>query len=235
MKTIAKLSSEARRSAIIRAVRQVFAEKGFHGTTTRELARAAGVSEALLFKHFPNKEALFAAMLMACCSQEEIGRFERLRELEPSSNTLVLMVHNLVSFFLDRSGDLNPELAIQDRMLLRSLAEDGEFARHVYAKLNSTWLPGVVACIKAADAAGDMIQLPTKPEVAGWFLHSLPHIVHLLLLPANPIIKFRVRKNALVEQTVWFLLRGVGLKDSVIARQYTCKTLSNLNALNEPN
>src|SRR5271169_4739760 len=93
MKAVAKLSSEARRSAIIQAVRRVFAEKGFHGTTTRELARAAGVSEALLFRHFPNKEALFTAMLMACCTEQDIGRFERLKTLEPSSATLVLMVH----------------------------------------------------------------------------------------------------------------------------------------------
>ena len=45
----AKLSGEERRAAIIKAVRRLFAEKGFHGTTTRELAEAAGVSEALLF------------------------------------------------------------------------------------------------------------------------------------------------------------------------------------------
>jgi AcrR family transcriptional regulator len=233
MKAVAKLSSEARRSAIIGAVRQVFAEKGFHGTTTRELARAAGVSEALLFKHFPNKEALFAAMMMACCSQEDIERFERLRELEPSSKTLVLMVHNLVSFFLDRTGDLNPELAIQDRMLLRSLAEDGEFARTVYAKVSSSWLPGIMACLKAAGVAGDTVQTPIKPDVAGWFLHSLPLIIHMLLLPVNPIVNFRVRNKALAEQAVWFLLRGAGLKDSVIARLYTSKTLSDLTALNE--
>ena len=50
-----KLSGDERRAAIIKAVQRVFAEKGFDGTTTRELASAAGVSEALLFKHFPNK------------------------------------------------------------------------------------------------------------------------------------------------------------------------------------
>src|SRR5262245_37387710 len=44
MKTAAKLSSEERRAAIIKAVRCVFAEKGFHGTTTRELADASHVS-----------------------------------------------------------------------------------------------------------------------------------------------------------------------------------------------
>src|SRR5258708_19206403 len=139
MKAVAKLSSEARRSAIIKAVRRVFAEKGFHGTTTRELALAAGVSEALLFKHFPNKEALFTAMLMACCTEQEIGRFERLKELEPGSATLVLMVHTLGSFFLCLTED--EELAIQDRLMLRSLAEDGEFARHGYGRVAEDWIP----------------------------------------------------------------------------------------------
>ena len=63
MKTVTKLSGEERRAAIIKAVRKLFAAKGFDGTTTRELAAAAGGSEALLFKHFPNKEALVEAIL----------------------------------------------------------------------------------------------------------------------------------------------------------------------------
>src|SRR2546430_1617099 len=104
MKNTFKLLGDERRSAIIRAVRHVFAQKGFHGTTTRELARAAGVSEALLFKHFPNKEALFSAMQLAACTEQDIGRFERLRTLEPSSSTLVLMVHYLVDILLGRTG-----------------------------------------------------------------------------------------------------------------------------------
>lgn len=226
MNAVAKLSSEERRSAIIKAVRRVFAEKGFHGTTTRELARAAGVSEALLFKHFPNKEALFTAMLLACCTEQDIDRFERLKELEPSAGTLVLLVHNLVSFFLGRTGAENEELAIQDRLMLRSLAEDGEFARHVYGRLTTRWLPSVVASMKAAAAAGDAEPGPAQPDLVGWLVHSLPLMIHFLLLPANPIVNFHVQRNALVEQAVWFLLRGMGLKDSTIRRHYSKKALS---------
>ena len=88
MRTASKLSAEERRAAIIKAVRKVFAEKGFHGTTTRALADAAGVSEALLFKHFPTKEALFSAMQVSCCSEQDAGRFERIAALEPSASTL---------------------------------------------------------------------------------------------------------------------------------------------------
>src|SRR4030081_743403 len=97
VKTALKLSSEERRAAIIRAVRRVFAEQGFHGTTTRELADAAGVSEALLFKHFPNKEALYTAMQVSCCNEQDHGLFDKLTALEPSASTLVLMVYFLVS------------------------------------------------------------------------------------------------------------------------------------------
>src|SRR3954447_12796200 len=100
MKAMHKLSAEQRRAAILGAARRVFAEKGLHGTTTRELAEAAGVSEALLFKHFPTKEALFSAMQRSCCDEQTLGRFERLKALEPSSLTLVVMVHFLVSVVL---------------------------------------------------------------------------------------------------------------------------------------
>ena len=78
VKVSAKLSGDERRAAIIKAVKRVFAEKGFDGTTTRELADAAGVSEALLFKHFPNKEALFWAVQLSCCDGQDLVRLERL-------------------------------------------------------------------------------------------------------------------------------------------------------------
>src|SRR5437588_9284271 len=104
MKATAKLSSEERRAAIIRAVRRVFAEKGFDGTTTRELAEAAGVSEALLFKHFPHKVALYTAMQHSCCNEQDQGRYERLKGLEPSATTLVLMVYFLTSRLVTGCG-----------------------------------------------------------------------------------------------------------------------------------
>jgi AcrR family transcriptional regulator len=46
-----------RQTQIIEAALNVFAEKGFDGARTKEIAEAAGVSEALVFKHFKNKES----------------------------------------------------------------------------------------------------------------------------------------------------------------------------------
>ena len=51
--------SEAQtRTRILEAAQRLFASKGFDGTTTRELAQAAGVAEGTLFRYFPNKKAI---------------------------------------------------------------------------------------------------------------------------------------------------------------------------------
>lgn len=46
------------RTRILEAALRLFASGGFDGTTTRELAQAAGVAEGTLFRHFPNKKAI---------------------------------------------------------------------------------------------------------------------------------------------------------------------------------
>ena len=52
-------ASEAQtRVRILRAAQRLFASKGFDGTTTRDLAQAAGVAEGTLFRHFPNKKSI---------------------------------------------------------------------------------------------------------------------------------------------------------------------------------
>ncbi len=221
----AKLSSEQRRAAIIQAVRRVFAEKGFHGTTTRALADAAGVSEALLFKHFPNKEALFSAMQLSCCTAQDHDHFERLHALEPSASTLVVMVHFMVSRVVGRCGS-GEELAIQNRLMLRSFAEDGEFARLALRGLTEFWIPKVGECLKAAVVAGDALAGPVRASSSGWFAHHLPVIIMTHLLPAKPVVDYGLSRDELVEQAVWFILRGMGLKEEAIRRYYNPKALT---------
>ena len=226
MKATTKLSGEERRAAIIQAVRRVFADKGFHGTTTRELAKAAGVSEALLFKHFPDKEALFAAMKLSCCSEHLLGQVARLLAREPSSLTLVLMVHFLASYMITRAAARDEEQLILNRLMLRSLAEDGEFAEVFLRRFASTWVPKFEACIQAARAAGEFIDGPVVPSLGGWFVHHLVTMINASLLPAAPVVAYGLPWDQFVEQTVWFCLRGMGLKEEAIKRWYTPETLA---------
>ena len=58
-----KMPSPQRRLQIIQVAMELFSRKGFDGTTTREISKAAGVSEAIIFRHFATKEDLYAAII----------------------------------------------------------------------------------------------------------------------------------------------------------------------------
>ena len=55
-------TADERRETILQAAEKVFAARGLHGTPTTEVAKAAGISQAYLFRLFPTKAELFAAL-----------------------------------------------------------------------------------------------------------------------------------------------------------------------------
>ncbi len=55
--------AEARRTQILMGAAQVFAEKGFHKAKTKEIAKAAGVSEGTIYNYFDNKRELLLALI----------------------------------------------------------------------------------------------------------------------------------------------------------------------------
>jgi AcrR family transcriptional regulator len=59
----ARMPSEDRRRQLLQVAVASFAQNGFSGTKTKEIAAAAGVSEAILFRHFASKEDLYHAIL----------------------------------------------------------------------------------------------------------------------------------------------------------------------------
>ena len=61
--TGARMAGDERRSQILRVAVGLFSHEGFRGTTTKKIAQAAGVSEAMVFRHFATKEELYAAIL----------------------------------------------------------------------------------------------------------------------------------------------------------------------------
>ncbi len=76
--THVRVPAEDRRLQIIEVARDLFASRGFEGTTTRELAENIGINEALLFRHFPTKEDLYWAVLQHMIDMR--GTKDRLRE-----------------------------------------------------------------------------------------------------------------------------------------------------------
>jgi AcrR family transcriptional regulator len=220
-----RLSADERKQAIVDAVRNVFAEKGFDGTTTRELAKAAGVSEALLYKHFPSKESLYTAMLDACAKGPTFAQFNRILALEPSTSTLVLMVYFTISHYvLPRPGD--PYKAALNCLLVRSLLDDGALVRLTHKKFASAWITKFDACLKEAVRLGDLRESRMRRNLGVWFVHHIAFSLMLHLHPKVPAIDYKVSKDELVEQATWFALLGVGLREESIKRYYNPKALS---------
>ena len=58
-----RMHGDERRLQILDVAMKVFATHGYRGTTTREIAKVAGISEAIIFRHFQNKEGLYSAIL----------------------------------------------------------------------------------------------------------------------------------------------------------------------------
>ena len=191
MKSALKLTSEERRAAIIRAVRKVFAEQGFHGTTTRALADAAGVSEALLFKHFPNKEALYSAMQLFCCNENDPEKIDRIKALEPSTSTLVLIVHLMVARTVGTEPDSQEDAVTHHRLMLRSMIEDGEFARLFYERTMPCWISKVEECFQASVAAGEASPRPCSSQPGGPLCPSPGQNHHGLAVAGNPHRRLR--------------------------------------------
>jgi AcrR family transcriptional regulator len=58
-----RMAAEDRREQIIEVAVRLFSQRGFRGTTTKEIAAAAGVNEAIIFRHFSTKRELYAAII----------------------------------------------------------------------------------------------------------------------------------------------------------------------------
>jgi AcrR family transcriptional regulator len=58
-----RMRAADRRHQIVLVAAELFSRKGFNGTTTKEIAECAGVSQAIIFRHFPSKEALYFAII----------------------------------------------------------------------------------------------------------------------------------------------------------------------------
>jgi len=58
-------TEEDTRTKILQAALQLFARQGYDGTTTKDLAKSAGVAEGTLFRHFANKKAILIEVATA--------------------------------------------------------------------------------------------------------------------------------------------------------------------------
>jgi AcrR family transcriptional regulator len=223
-----RLSAAKRKAAIVQAALPLFARKGYAETTTKDLARAAGVSEPLIYKHFPSKEALYAEIQNLCCQGNDPSTrkfIHIITELEPSTSTLVQLVYYLVRVQVLGKPFGAIEWDTRQRLTVKSLLEDGAFARAMYRNRFNRFCGRIETCLEAAVAAGDAVKTPLSHGNNARFCHHLAAWLALVHLPEKPAINYKVSREELVHQTVWFILGGMGLTRKAIATHYNPKAL----------
>lgn len=208
------MTGDLRRQLILSAAKRCFARHGFAGTTTKSVAAAASISEGLLFKHFPSKSALYAEILAEECEADPgmLG----LLELEPSTETLVILIRGMVHHFMHVSDAPDQQEAQRLRLMITSHLDDGEFARLLYEKVGGLLGPVFTASLERAREAGDASPVGRVPLNLFWFAHHTVMMAALSRLPTIPCLSCGDADD-LERQICEFILRGIGLRETAIA------------------
>ena len=209
-----RMTSDLRRQLILGAAKRCFARNGFAGTTTKSIAAAASISEGLLFKHFPTKSALYAEILAEECDADPA--LHRLLELEPSTETLVVLIREMVHHFHQISDLPDQQEAQRLRLMVTSHLDDGEFARLIYEKIRNLIGAMFTASLERAVAAGDASPVGREPLNLFWFAHHTVLMAALARLPSVPCLSYGDAAD-LERQLCQFILRGIGLNETAIA------------------
>src|SRR5579871_128125 len=216
--TSKRMDAADRRTAIVEVATPLFARRGFAGTTTKEIAEAAGVSEALLFRHFPTKAALYEEILQIGCQGDP--DLIQLAALQPSTSTLVLMTQVMFRHLV--LGEFGEHATIQtrQRLNLQSVLEDGEYARILMSHIAKRIMPVFTASIEAARAAGDLVDNSIDPVNAFWLSQHVAAQMAYGRLCGPSVFPYDGAIEEVTQQGVRFVLSGIGLKREAFEANY---------------
>jgi AcrR family transcriptional regulator len=155
------MKSAERRDAIVRSAIHLFAEKGFRGATTRELAAAAGVTEPVLYQHFRTKGDLYSAIIEAKAG-EVSGHAAELRQLAQSGDDRAFF--RMVGEVILRRYETDPELS---RLVFFSSLERHELSDLFFERLYAGFNKLLTGCIRRRFARGDFCQVNAEIAARG--------------------------------------------------------------------
>jgi TetR/AcrR family transcriptional regulator len=181
-----RLAADDRRGQILAAAFELCAERGFHGARTRDLARRAGVSEALVYRHFPSKDALIRAILDQAGFAERIEWMEQTLEKMPPREALLSIAKHLLTGLRER-----PEVF---RVVFFGLLETPHLASEFYRDFLSRVLALETRIFERAfRGAKGSRSAPFDPAVAArsfhgslMFYNTAGAIVRMEPLPRDP-------------------------------------------------
>ena len=219
-----RMSADERKLAILNAAKPLFSQNGFNATSVRQIAKAANVSEALLYRHFPSKEAMYQEILeyAGFIASHAAKEFE---DFEPGTETLVLLVYALIHMILFEVPGRGEQQKMHERLLFHSMLEDVTYAKVVFKKMEDGWQDIALASYEAAVAEGSMVEMPVAFSHRIWFVHHLGMSLNLCNMSGESAIEYDMSMEDLADSTVHFALRGMGMTDDAIRKFFKPKKL----------
>jgi TetR/AcrR family transcriptional regulator len=156
-----RLPAEERRAAVLDTACKVFSRGTYHGTTTAEIARAAGVSEPILYRHFPSKRDLYLACIEEVWNRTR-GLWERaIAEEQDPAEWLTAMGRAFHGW--------NEQRALVSSLWLQSLAEASEDVKiRAYLRGHMRKVHAFVADVVRRSQAAGGIRTERDPEAEAW-------------------------------------------------------------------
>lgn len=193
-----RLSSSERRLQIVETAMRLFAEKGFRGVTTRELAAEVGVSEPVLYMHFETKRDLYSAILEALAiGPTQLGQ----KSFSQSANDRDFFLNLGQGILAWHTADPN-----RSRLLLFSALEGHELAELFHTRQISTFFDTLAAHIRSRIDAGAF--RPTDPLITArafcGMIGSYAQRITIFKCPDSPEIQQQT-----LEKMVDLFLQGI--------------------------
>lgn len=208
-----RISGTERKALILDAARSVFSQSGFEAAKTQDIAKAAKVSEALLYRHFPSKLALYRAVLRQLIREQD----ENYRIMGVVSQDTAGIVKAIKTYFTLATAPEHKDIQGRYRFLLSSLAGDGTYAALIYRRAQRMMRNRIEASLKNAQAAGDLTAPLLNSDNTSMFIEHIGTMMSVINWQTmnSP---YASNGEELVKQAVRFCCRGVGFSDEAIDR-----------------
>ncbi|HEX8637784.1 MAG TPA: TetR/AcrR family transcriptional regulator [Pyrinomonadaceae bacterium] len=172
-----RMAGDERRLQILHVAMRLFSEKGFSGTTTKEIAQRAGVSEAMVFRHFANKDELYSAILdHKACKRNYQSPFDEVADKMAANDdfgVFYTMASNALAHHEEDCDFL--------RLMMHSALENHDLARIFFESFITEVYIRLGDYIRRRQADGEFREIEPKVAVRafiGMFVHhSLNNIL----------------------------------------------------------
>jgi len=197
-----RIPQEERRTQIIGVAIDLFASKGFKGTTTREIACAAGISEAIIFRHFATKEDLYDAII-AHTLEKRFRVWEQEEDLLQPPPDLETALRTFAHAYIRRNRQ-DPTFI---RLMLYSALEDHKFRERFLEVYRSPYLMAICRALEAGLSQGTYRQVNPRLTLRA-FLWALLHycISRFVAHTQHPDL---ADEEAVVDNLVDVFMRGL--------------------------